>query len=176
MRFDLAWRGKAGRSPARPGAARQGEDIMSEVIDTKRLLVDLKASLGTAYTTACDALTKLDALPVSPDVYEQIHETYGRHFAEINIAYQEHGVVYYPVRKNGVPTFRPVVKDEPYVTPNYAIGYGSTPFPRLILRPAKRIVFVEDPEGAYVESGVALVLRHGSIHKTETRYRREGTP
>ena len=150
---------------------------MSELTDTKRMLVDLKASLGAAYTTACDALTKLDALPVSPDVYEQIHETYGRHFAEINIAYQEHGVVYYPVRKNGVPTFRPVVDNEPYVTPGYAITYGPTTLPHLILRPAKRIVFVEDPEGRYFKTISGEVMIFGvDCDDSVTRYRREGTP
>ena len=45
---------------------------MSELTDTKRMLVDLKASLGTAYTTACDVLAKLDEQPVEPDVYGQI--------------------------------------------------------------------------------------------------------
>jgi len=174
----LTWRGAAWRDGTGHGTAWQDKARnMSELTDTKRMLVDLKASLGAAYTTACDALTKLDALPVSPDVYEQIHETYGRHFAEINIAYQEHGVVYYPVRKNGVPTFRPVVDNEPYVTPGYAITYGPTTLPYLILRPAKRIAWIEDPNGTHIETATGgMALPNMVAQRHCIRYRRGGTP
>ena len=105
-----------------------------------------------------------------PDVYEQIRERYGVPFSELQAPA---GHFFLDEQR---PVFRIAGQDERWLGCTGYAHAGASADPVLILRPAKRIVFVEDPEGAYVESGVALVLRHGSIHKTETRYRREGTP
>ena len=148
---------------------------MSELTDTKRMLVDLKASLGTAYTTACDALTKLDALPVEPDVYEQIRERYGKPFSEL-LAPDGYFFLTAGLKEFG-PVFRRADDGELYLCIDGSLGIGSNMQHRLILRPAKQIVFVEDPLGAWMRTEIGCIMNFKSCYQGVTRYRlRGGTP
>jgi len=167
----LTWRGAAWRDGTGHGTAWQDKARnMSELTDTKRMLVDLKASLGAAYTTACDALTKLDALPVKPDLHEQIKDRYCRPFADLH---PPDG--YFFLMDGQVPVFRRADPGEWWLGSMDDTAFAvPTTGQFLILRPAKRIVFVEDPEGAFWE-GAAGSMIMGTCPGA-TRYRREGTP
>ena len=143
---------------------------MSELTDTKRMLVDLKASLGAAYTTACDALTKLDALPVKPDLHEQIKDRYCRPFADLH---PPDGCFF--LMDGQFPVFRRADRGELWLASmDDTALVGPTTGQFLILRPAKKIVFVEDPKGRFRELLDGGMLDDGA--DDGTRYRREGTP
>jgi len=143
--------------------ARQIAALESQMAELRNALREIRSRVDKAL-----------AAEKEPNVYEQIRERHGKPFSELQAPagyfFLMAGLEEQP------PVFRIAGQEERWLGCTGYARAGPSIDPVLILRRAKKIVFVEDPGGTYVESGVALVLGHGSIHKTETRYRREGTP
>jgi len=139
-----------------------------------KLFMDLNRTRNSLENIQC-RVAKALAGEKEPDLYEQIRQHYGKPFSELQ-APDGHFFLFMAGLEEQPPVFRIAGQEERWLGCTGYARAGPSIDPVLILRRAKKIVFVEDPGGTYVESGVALVLGHGSIHKTETRYRREGTP
>ena len=59
------------------------------------------------------------------------------------------------------------------LTESGTVGCGYFNKPRLILRPAKRIVYIEDPNGDYRQEGGLMILSGVRPRSLVTHYRRE---
>jgi len=164
----------------RLGLAGQGEDIMS-ARDIRNSLEKLKADSGRVYSAVSDLLTKLDAMPLLPDVYEQIRERYSKPFEELRGPFRSYfGGWFIPLMEDGKPVFQCAAPDfgmKEYLTESGKVGCGYFNEPRLILRPAKRIAWIEDPNGTHIETATGgMALSNVVAPRHCIRYRREGTP
>ena len=146
---------------------RQGKDIMS-ARDIRNSLEKLKADSGRVHSAVSDLLAKVDAMPVEPDVYEQIRERYGAPFSDLK-APDGH----FFLMDGELPVYRKADTNEWWLGLVDRACVSPSPSLHLILRPAKRIVFVEDPGGEFSEHGCGVWKRYSGGRSTATRYRRE---
>ena len=147
---------------------------MSELKHINRKLSGLHTNLQSVERALENIQARVDralAAEKGPDVYEQIENLYGVPFAHLTPP-NGHFFLTAGLEKQE-PVFRLADSSEPYMCMDCSIGMGPSRNPRLILRPAKKIVFVEDPEGEFSEHGCGVWKRYSGERSTATRYRRE---
>ena len=106
--------------------------------------------------------SRLILTPVEPDVYEQIREKYGKPFEELSAPV---GFVLLPILRKATP-------GEWWLGERGSAFIGPTASVRLIIRPARRITYVEDPDGGFVQSCESMCPSVVAIDAGKTRYRR----
>jgi len=150
---------------------------MSELKDIKNSFRRIKAASDLASRHAAEMMDCVDATleaekPDEPDVYEQIEERYETPFSELT-APAGYFFVFMAGLEEQPPVFRRANSGERYMCIDGTLGIGKNMQPRLILRPAKRVVFVEDPKGKFVRvlNGEMQIAFPDCDHLT--RYRRE---
>jgi len=120
---------------------------------------------------------RLILVPVEPDVYGQIREKYGKPFEELQGPFRsDFGGWFVPLMSTGKPVFEcaaPGLGMKECLTESGTVGCGYFNKPRLILRPAKRIVYIEDPNGDYRQEGGLMILSGVRPRSLVTHYRRE---
>jgi len=154
---------------------------MSELTELRKEIAGLFSGLAKSK----NALRKIEArvakaLPAEkgPDVYKEIEEWYGKPFSELQGPFKsDFGGWYVPMMADGLPVFKcasPGFGMQEYLTTGGTVACGYSSRRYIILRPAKKIVFVEDPKGRFRELLDGGMLDDGA--DDGTRYRREGTP
>jgi len=155
---------------------------MSELKHINRNLSGLRTNLQSVERALENIQARVDralAAGKGPDLYEQIRERYGQPFADLH---PPDG--YFFLMDGQVPVFRRADPGE------WWLGVDDTAFTGphaaglfLILRPVKRVVFVEDPEGNFTTLDHGPIVNYGKAmdHDMYTarpmiRYRREDTP
>ena len=105
---------------------------------------------------------RLILTPVEPDVYEQIREKYGKPFEELSAPV---GFVLLPILRKATP-------GEWWLGERGSAFIGPTASVRLIIRRAREITYVEDPDGGFVQSCESMCPSVVAIDAGKTRYRR----
>ena len=146
---------------------------MTALQETARQIAQLESDMAKQRSALREIRSRVDrALAAEkPDVYAEIENLYGVPFAHLTPP-NGHFFLTAGLEKQE-PVFRLADSSEPYMCMDCSIGMGPSRNPRLILRPAKKIVFVEDPEGEFSEHGCGVWKRYSGGRSTATRYRRE---
>ena len=153
---------------------------MSELTELRKEIAGLFSGLAKSK----NALRKIEArvakaLPAEkgPDVYEQVKDRYCRPFADLH---PPDG--HFFLMDGQFPVFRRAKRGEMWFG-NMCVSEVAIEGPShgdwLILRPAKRVVFVEDPEGNFTTLDRGPVVNYDKAmdhDRPMIRYRREDTP
>ena len=151
---------------------------MTALQETAKQIAQLESDMAKNRNALREIRSRVDkalAAEKEPDVYEQIRDRYGKPFSELQ-APDGYFFLFMAGLKEQELVFRGSERGEWWMGVN---GQACNWTPEtgksfLILRPAKRIVFVEDPNGDFWE-GAAGSMIMGTCPGA-TRYRREGTP
>jgi len=155
---------------------------MTALQETARQIAQLESDMAKQRSALREIRSRVDkalAAEKEPDLYEQIKERHGQPFADLH---PPDG--YFFLMDGQVPVFRRADPGE------WWLGVDDTAFTGphaaglfLILRPVKRVVFVEDPEGNFTTLDHGPIVNYGKAmdHDMYTarpmiRYRREDTP
>ena len=147
---------------------------MTALQETAKQIAQLESDMAKNRNALREIRSRVDqalAAEKEPDVYEQIRERYGAPFSDLK-APDGH----FFLMDGELPVYRKADTNEWWLGLVDRACVSPSPSLHLILRPAKRIVFVEDPGGEFSEHGCGVWKRYSGGRSTATRYRREGAP